>query len=369
MALMRAIGLMSGTSLDGIDLAVIETDGDAVVHTGAWASLDYTQSQKVTLRQALRDAVNLKDRNARAGNLELAEKLVTAAHVKIVQEFLVSRHMSTGDVDVIGFHGQTVLHRPEISLTVQLGDGQLLAQMLNIPVVFDLRAADVAAGGQGAPLVPVFHQSLVHAANISGPVAVLNLGGVGNLTYIDNQNMIAFDCGPANALIDDEMLLRFGQEYDEGGAVAAVGRVDAHALHTLMAHPYFIQCLPKSLDRQAFSRAPIAHLSGEDAVATLTAFTASAVAAAERLLPQAPLVWILCGGGALNTTLRTMVQARVGGAVTTAEHYGWSARLMEAQAWAYLAVRSLRGLPITFPQTTGVKFPLTGGVFANPRLC
>ena len=264
--------------MDGIDLALIKTDGDGSIEQGPWASRSYTPVQRGILRQALDEATHLTDRIARPGVLAAAETMITAAHAEIVAEFLAAAHMRASDIDVIGFHGQTVLHRPDQGLTVQLGDGQALAQMLKIPVVHDMRAADIAAGGQGAPLVPAFHQALVKAAKLEGPVAVVNLGGVGNITYIDGDNdPIAFDTGPGNALIDDEMRLRFGIDYDEDGKISGNGQVNQLALATLMTHPYFVAPLPKSLDRNAFDRAPVAGLANEEAIATLTAFTAESL--------------------------------------------------------------------------------------------
>ena len=363
-----AIGLMSGTSMDGIDLALIRTDGRNFVETGAWASVTYTPAQRAILRQAVDEAVELNDRNARHGILAAAEAMVTASYAQIVSEFLAAGRITASDIDVVGFHGQTVLHRPDLQLTVQLGDGAALAQMLKIPVVYDMRAADIAAGGQGAPLVPVFHQALAKAAKLDGPVAIVNLGGVGNITYVDGEeDPIAFDTGPGNALIDDEMRLRFGEDYDEDGRIGGQGQVNQSALNILMAHPYFKASLPKSLDRNAFSRESVVTLANEEAIATLTAFTAEALRAAQRLLPKPPKLWVIAGGGALNPTLMTMISNRLAAKVIVADDLGWSAQLMEAQAWAYLAVRSVMGSALTFPTTTGVQRPLTGGVISFPE--
>jgi anhydro-N-acetylmuramic acid kinase len=362
-----AIGLMSGTSMDGIDLALIKTDGLGFVEKGPWACVSYTPAQRAILRQAIDEAVALTNRDVRTGVLAAAEAMITAAHAQIVSEFLAAGHMQSADIDVVSFHGQTVLHRPDQRLTVQLGNGSALAQMLKIPVVYDMRAADIAAGGQGAPLVPVFHQALVIAAKIEGPVVVVNLGGVGNITYIDGDaDPIAFDTGPGNALIDDEMRLRFGTDYDEDGRVGGQGQVNQSALGKLMAHPYFTAVLPKSLDRNAFSREVVSGLANEEAIATLTAFTAESLRAATMLLPKPPKLWVIAGGGALNPNLMAMISNRTNAKVVIADDIGWPAQLMEAQAWAYLAVRSLKGLPLTFPSTTGVPMPLTGGVVSNP---
>jgi anhydro-N-acetylmuramic acid kinase len=362
----RAIGLMSGTSLDGVDVALIETDGESIASFGPTACRPYAPAEREVLRRALADAAKLTDRNARPGALREAEALVTQAHAQAAEGFLRDNNVRS-DIAVVGFHGQTVLHRPEAGVTVQLGDGKALARRLRLPVAFDFRAADVAAGGQGAPLVPVFHRALVEKLGRPGPTAVLNIGGVANLTYLDGaEAMVAFDTGPGNALIDDFMLARAGKAHDEGGVLAAGGRVDEKLVAGLLAHPFFRLPFPKSLDRNAFSLDVSGH-SLADGAATLTALTAAAVARAVDLLPRPPRTWIVAGGGARNATLMHMLAARLAPAtVLTADALGWSADALEAQAFAYLAVRTLRGLPLTFPTTTGVARPMSGGVVVRP---
>ncbi len=362
----RAIGLMSGTSLDGVDVALIETDGENIASFGPTACRPYTPPERELLRRALADAAGLADRNARPGVLKEAEALVTEAHAQAAGRFLRDEGLGK-DIAVVGFHGQTVLHRPEAGLSVQLGDGKELARRLRLPVAFDFRAADVAAGGQGAPLVPVFHRALVENLDRPGPTAVLNVGGVANLTYLDGaEAMIAFDTGPGNALIDDFMLARTGKAHDESGVLAAGGQVDEKLVAGLLAHPFFRLPFPKSLDRNAFSLDVSGH-SLADGAATLTALTAASVARAVDLLPRPPRTWIVAGGGARNATLMRMLAARLAPAtVLTADALGWSADALEAQAFAYLAVRTLRGLPITFPGTTGVPEPMAGGVLVRP---
>jgi anhydro-N-acetylmuramic acid kinase len=362
----RAIGLMSGTSLDGVDVALIETDGESIASFGPTACRPYTPAERALLRRALTDAAGLADRNARPGALQEAEALVTEAHAQAAERFLRDNGL-TSDIAVVGFHGQTVLHRPDARLTVQLGDGKALARRLRLPVAFDFRAADVAAGGQGAPLVPVFHRALVEKLGWPGPTAVLNVGGVANLTYLDGaEAMIAFDTGPGNALIDDFMLARAGKAHDEGGVLAAGGRVDEKLVAGLLARSFFRLPFPKSLDRNAFSLDVSGH-SLADGAATLTAVTAAAVARSVDLLPRPPRTWIVAGGGARNASLIGMLGARLAPAtVLTADALGWSADALEAQAFAYLAVRTLRGLPLTFPTTTGVAEPMRGGVVVRP---
>jgi anhydro-N-acetylmuramic acid kinase len=368
MATLTALGLMSGTSLDGVDVALIETDGERVARFGPVGYRPYAEAERDLLRRTLAAATVLSDRAARPGVLAEAEALVTQAHAHAVEDFLRTHAIERNDVAVVGFHGQTVLHRPERRLTVQIGDGAALAQRIGVPVVYDLRAADVAAGGQGAPLVPVFHRALVEDLPHSRPIVVLNIGGVANITYIDGADLIACDTGPGNALIDDFMMARSGAPYDRDGTAAAHGRVDAAWLAATLALPFFSAPLPKSLDRNAFAGLDASRFSLEDGAATLTALTAAAVAAVVPLLPRAPRSWIVAGGGARNPAMMCMVSERLKSAtVETAQTLGWSADALEAQAFAFLAVRSLGGLPITFPKTTGAPRPLTGGVLAGIR--
>jgi anhydro-N-acetylmuramic acid kinase len=258
-----------------------------------------------------------------------------------------------------------VLHAPEHGLTVQLGNGPALAQALGIDVVYDLRAADVAAGGQGAPLAPVYHRAL--AAHLTDkPVAVVNVGGVANVTWIGRDGtLIAFDTGPGNALVDDWLLTRAGTPFDDGGTTAAAGSVNAAAITTLMTNSYFGRLPPKSLDRNAFDASPVRHLSLTDGAATLTAFTAASIARSREHFPEQPRLWVITGGGRRNKTLMRMIASRVENAVAPAEAAGFDGDAVEAEAWAYLAVRSLNGLPLTFPGTTGVPAPTTGGVLAR----
>jgi anhydro-N-acetylmuramic acid kinase len=296
-----------------------------------------------------------------------SETMITERHASAVEAFLAMHEVSPKSVDLIGFHGQTVLHRPAERLTVQIGDGAALARRLGIRVASDFRAEDVAAGGQGAPLVPVYHRALVARDGLEGPVVIVNIGGVANITYVaEGSDPIACDTGPGNALLDDLMLARTGQPFDRDGATAARGRIDDTALAHLMDHPYFAEPAPKSLDRNAFSRAPVERLATEDAAATLVAFTAETIAAALRHLPAIPKRAIVCGGGGRNPTLMRELGRRLPCPLDTADSLGWSVEAMEAQAFAYLAVRQAKSLPITFPGTTGVPVPLAGGRLSLP---
>ncbi len=366
---MLALGLMSGTSMDGIDVALVETDGRQRLRFGPTGFAPYSDADRTVLRQALAVAVDLDDRDARPGILAEAETRLTTLHVAAVRAFVQAHPEETRGLELVGFHGQTVLHRPERRLTVQIGDGAVLARDCGIDTVADLRAADVAAGGQGAPLVPAFHRALTEAAALARPAVLLNVGGVANLTYLsaDDADPIAFDTGPGNALVDDLMLERTGQPYDRDGTTAAAGRVHAEIVDAMLQHAYFAAPPPKSLDRNDWSRELVSALSTGDAAASLTDFTAATVARAFRLLPAEPQVLVVCGGGAHNAFLMGRLRARLPCRIVDAAALGWSGDAIEAQAFAYLAVRSRLGLPITFPGTTGVASPLTGGVFHAAR--
>jgi anhydro-N-acetylmuramic acid kinase len=364
---LRAIGLMSGTSMDGVDVALIETDGESHVRLGPFLCRPYLRTDRALLRQALIDAREVGHRDQRPGSLVEAERLVTERHIEAIEAFRLAYNVDGKTIDIIGFHGQTVLHRPESRLTVQIGDGDELARRLGIPVAFDFRAPDVAAGGHGAPLVPVFHRALAEAAGIELPAVILNLGGVANLTYLPERGAdpLAWDTGPGNALLDDLILKRTGMAMDLDGRIAGLGTVDETALGQLLAHPYFELPPPKSLDRNAFSGESVEALPLGDAAATLVAFTAETIALTLGQVPGRPKRLIAAGGGTKNPVLIAEIARRTGLAVEPAESLGWSADAMEAQAFAYLAVRSRAGLPLTFPTTTGVPRPMTGGRLAD----
>ena len=347
-----ALGLMSGTSCDGIDAALVRTDGRRRVEPG----MSLTHPYPEPFRQRLRSVLGGKGPIA-----EVADEL-THRHVAIVADLLAKVRLAPSDVAVIGFHGQTVFHEPDKGRTWQIGDGALLARLSGIDTVSDFRSADVAAGGQGAPFVPLYHQALA-AVLPERPLAVLNLGGVGNVTWIGRGegDVIAFDTGPANALIDDWALKHTGRPMDGDGRLAGAGRVDQAALAALLRHPYFAKAAPKSLDRDAFDPAPVADLSPADGAATLVAFTAAAVALGRDILPAPPRRWLVTGGGRRNPAVMAALAAALERPVEPVEAVGWDGDALEAQAFAYLAVRSLAGLPLSLPTTTGVSRPTCGG--------
>ena len=369
MGVVRAIGLMSGTSLDGVDVALIETDGERIAGFGPVGYRPYSDEEQALLRRALAEGVRLTDRTARPGVLAEAEAFVTRVHAETVEAFLKAEQIDKADVTIVGFHGQTVLHKPAERLTVQIGDGAALARRLGIPVAYDFRAADVEQGGQGAPLVPVFHQALARDLDRPHPIAVLNIGGVANVTWVDGGDPVACDTGPGNALIDDFMRARTGSPLDRDGDEASRGAIDEAFVDRVLAHAFFDLPCPKSLDRNAFAFANMGlpDFTVANGAATLSALTAAAVARVVQRLPEPPRSWIVAGGGARNPTLMRLLAQRLAPApVETADAVGWSSQSIEAQAFAYLAVRTQAGLPITFPLTTGVSQPMTGGVVANP---
>ena len=361
-ACVKAIGLMSGTSLDAIDAALIETDGEGQVRSLGFVAIEWSAEDRDLLMAATERALAMPAPGADP-LIDRAEARVGKAHAEAVAALL--RETGADDAAIIGFHGQTIAHRPDRGWTWQLGDGAALAAATGIDVVADFRSADVAAGGQGAPLLPVYHRALV--AGQAGPVAVLNLGGVANVTYIDGDTLIAFDTGPANGLIDSWVGETRGARFDEGGALAAAGRVDEAVLTAMLDHPYFDMAPPKSLDRNDFTVQPARGLAEADGAATLTAFTAQTVAEGLRLLPARPARLIVAGGGRHNPTLMAMIAERTALTPESADTLGWNGDALEAEGFAYMAVRALKGLPISFPGTTGVPKPMTGGVVHRAR--
>ncbi len=351
---LTALGLMSGTSLDGIDAAIIKTDGKRVQNTGPAATVAYDPN----LRERIRSLLGTD------GDADIARQL-TLKHAEAVQALLTENGFKATDIDVIGFHGHTILHRPQAGISRQIGDGALLARQTGIPVVDDFRGRDVAAGGEGAPLAPLFHAAL--AGDLEKPLAVLNLGGVGNVTWIGKEgDLLAFDTGPGNALIDDWTAKTIQRPMDEGGRLALGGRVDKDILDGLLNHAYFHRPPPKSMDRDDFSLDRLSTLCPADGAATLTALTAEAVAKARVFFAAPPKRWLICGGGRHNRTLMTALREVLRVSVEPVESVGWQGDVLEAQAFGFLAVRSLYGLPVSLPATTGVNRPLTGGHLHQP---
>ncbi len=345
--------------MDGIDAAIIATDGQAVARQVASVMVPYPEALRTELLAIARDPERA------SGPLPATEQAVTRANAEAVIRLLGEAALRPDEITVVGLHGQTVLHRPERRFTRQLGDGALLARLTGIDVVGGFRLADVAAGGQGAPFAPLYHAAL--AGDLRRPLAVLNLGGVGNVTFIDETEILAFDTGPASAMIDDWVHRHTGQAFDEGGRIAAAGRIDQACLARLLDNPFFDRTPPKSLDRNEFPLAVVEGLSVADGAATLTAFTVASVALARAHMPASPTRWLVTGGGRHNDTLMRGLSAALDVPVEPVERVGWQGDVLEAQAFAFLAVRSRLGLPLSLPRTTGVPVPMPGGVFYRHR--
>ena len=350
-----AIGLMSGTSLDGIDVAFVETDGREQVFPGPALTIPYPREFRERLRSVL----------GGIGPIAEVEDELTRLHAAAVEEFLGLQ--STRPVDVIGFHGHTILHSPTERRTWQIGRGAALAERLGKDVVADFRSADVAAGGEGAPLASLFHAALT--AKLPKPISVLNIGGVANVTWIgDGPRILAFDTGPGNALIDDWVCQHTGAAADFGGALARAGKAEFASISRFLENSYFTRRPPKSLDRDDFQEAMPTGLSLEDGAATLTEMTVAAVMAGTQYFPEAAREWLVTGGGRHNPSLMEALQRRLKVPVRAVEAVGFDGDAIEAQAFGYLAVRSLEGLPLSLPSTTGVPQPTCGGrLFSPPR--
>jgi anhydro-N-acetylmuramic acid kinase len=352
----NAIGVISGTSMDGIDVALVETDGDRTVRPGPGQTYPYPQTTREKLLAVVAEA-----ERAQSEPLSELEAEVTDAHAGAVERFLAEFDMKRGNVALVGLHGQTVYHRPEARFTRQLGFGDRVAARLGIDTICRFRHADVASGGEGAPFAPLYHRAL--ASDLPQPLMVLNLGGVGNVTFIHGETVIAFDTGPASALLDDFLLRRRGLSFDEDGRLAASGRADPALVEAFMANPFFDRPAPKSLDRNDFHRraAGVEALSDADGAATLAAFTVESVAAALRHVTAPPKGWLVTGGGRRNGFFMDSLRRHLGAPVDPVEAVGWDGDYLEAQAFGYLAVRSARGLPLSLPTTTGVPEPMPGG--------
>ncbi len=369
-----AVGLMTGTVLDGnIDVALIKTDGERVFEFGAFELVPYPENINATLADTLAQALEWGFVGPEPAIFAKVEQLITEAQSQAVRKVVEGAGLSMQQVGVVGFHGQTVLHRAPVSgragKTCQLGDGDLMARTVGVDVVYDFRSSDMAAGGQGAPLSPVYHAALLSGLDVDQDTAVLNLGGVSNVTRRGNDGkIVGFDTGPANAPINDFVSSRGVGDMDRDGVFASQGKVDEALLTQHLGHPYLSASFPKSLDRFEFGYDWANHLSTEDGAATLTAFSAAAVGKALDILPTRPTRLVVCGGGRKNPALMSELNLRAHVEVVSADSVGWRGDAIEAECFAFLAVRSLRGLPLSFPTTTGVPTPSRGGTVAHSLL-
>ncbi len=364
-----AIGLMSGTSMDGVDCALIESDGHHVKAVLKAVHIPYAPDFRHQIAQAMMTAEKLGHPKHQDTTIDHLERGLTMIHATAVSQVLKANDLGDRDVDVIGFHGQTLRHRPDDGWTWQIGDGQLLATESNIPVVNDFRRNDIKHGGQGAPLVPIYHQALLKNHNNMGyPVAILNIGGVGNITWINSDHegsMLAFDTGPGNALLDDWIMQHRGEPMDRDGVISAQGSVNHSMITKWMENSYFYKTPPKSLDRQAFGTPGLNTLNLANGAATLLDFTVKSIEIALSHCPERPEHIYVCGGGRHNKTLMIKL-GEMDIPVDPVEILDWQGDFMEAEAFAFLACRHLKGLPITFPGTTGVTHPVPGGILHKP---
>lgn len=368
---MKCVGLMSGTSLDGVDAALLDTDGEVITAFGPGVQLDYTAADRAVLQAAVDAGLRWRFEGEEPDVFGDAEAVLTRTHAEAVQAVCDVAGLSPSQLDLVGFHGQTVIHIPPTEgrsgKTRQIGDADALASALGCPVAYDFRTADVEAGGQGAPLAPAYHVALAAACGLERPLGVLNIGGVANITLIGSDGTLtAFDTGPGNGLIDAWMAEKAGVTMDAGGEASAKGRVLDAGLEELLSHPHFALEGPKSLDRWDFSLDPARNLTVEDGAATLAQFTARTVALGLEATSERPKRLIVCGGGRKNPDLMRRISIACGVQVHSAEAVGSRGDLIEAEAFAYLAARTRRGLPISWPGTTGVPQPLTGGTIVEP---
>lgn len=342
---------MTGTSCDGLDLAYMITNGAAQFTLGPAITIPFSDEYRNTLRQRVTLGAERHFMD------DALAKDIANHHAHHIKEFMQHNQL---EVDAIGFHGQTVWHDPANGVTVQLGDCQHLANQLNIQVVGQMRQNDVANGGQGAPLAPIYHQAM--AVDLPKPSVFLNIGGVANLTYIDENSLIAGDIGPGNALIDDWMQVHTGIAQDTNGICAQKGFPNQSLLKEWLQDPFFAQPLPKSLDRLYFHKFlnDCQNLTLEDGAATLTNFTVECVIKSLELLPEVPQQLIVCGGGCHNPVLMQLLRQNFA-KVITATDLGYNGNAIEAQLIAYLAARFFEKLPSSFPSTTGVVGPTIAG--------
>jgi anhydro-N-acetylmuramic acid kinase len=368
---MRVLGFMTGTSLDAVDMAILETDGETISAFGPAGERKLTDATRDVMLEATKQALAWPRGAPAPAIFAEAARVGAEEHFAAAEEFLAANGLAWSDIDLIGMHGQTVLHeRPKDGVagrTVQLGDAALLARRSGVPVAYDFRTAEVAAGGEGAPLAPIYHLARAQAAGLKAPLAVLNIGGVANVTFwTGGDNIAAFDTGPGNGMIDLLVQARGAGRFDDKGRFASVGRVREDVLTALLSHPYFQAPPPKSLDRFDFSLEPLAKIELEDAAATLVAFMAEGVRLGFEMMGATPTEVIVCGGGRHNPEIMKALAARLSCRVTTAEAHGWRGDSIEAEAFAYLAARTARGLPISYPKTTGVPQPMAGGKIVQP---
>ena len=364
-----ALGLMSGTSADGIDVAILTTDGKAKIKLGPSGYYPFSKSFITKIKSIFKKKLNI-DKSKKQKRIIKIENEFTQLNFIAINKFLKKNKINKKKIDVVGFHGQTISHNPASGYSWQIGNSQKLANLLNIKVVSNFRENDIKNGGQGAPLTPIFHYYLTK--KMKKKICFINLGGISNITYFNHRsktslnNMLAFDAGPCCSLIDDWISKNSNNKFDNFGLLARKGNVKKEIIHNFLKKPYFSKLPPKSLDRSFFSLSLLKKLNIEDGAATLNYLVANSVLKAFDYFPNNPNLCILSGGGRLNKFLVELISNKLKKSkILLAENYNWNGDSIEAHAFAYLSVRKLLNLPITFPKTTGIKKPLTAGQIFN----
>ena len=368
---LTAIGLMSGTSMDGIDVAMVRSDGSEVTERGGFLTVPYRPNFRRCLADALETAKSIQKRDKRPDDLAELERELTLLHADAVETFLSRFSLSPDQIDLVGFHGQTVLHRPERQLTVQIGDGPLLAERLGLPVVYDMRANDMRTAGEGAPLAPAYHGALARNLDREHPIAFVNIGGISNITSVDaDGRLTAFDTGPGNSLIDQWVEMKAGIPFDQGGAIVSEGQMQRRLIDPYLEAAFFdTSSKRRSLDRNDFLPPDPSDANLEDGARSLARLTAEAILKSSAKLRELPKTWVICGGGRSNRMIMEDLQDLLtpqDATVLSADALGLDGDAMEAEAWAFLAIRSSQGLALTWPETTGCSRPVTGGAMAMP---
>ena len=358
-----SIGLMSGTSMDGIDASLIQTDGFMIYDYIVNCSIDYPVDIKVKLKEA---SEQFHEKNISWADIHKLKRSLSDLNLFAVNKLLEKNTALSLKVDLIGYHGQTVYHSPSDKISIQLGDPKYLSNRTKIPVIFNFRICDILNGGQGAPLTPIYHAARF-SKTFQGPIAVVNIGGISNMTYIDRECVIAFDTGPGNCLIDDMMTKYFSKEFDDEGRLALQGDVDDKFLTTLMSDEFFNRTPPKSLDRNYFHKYLKSNeKSPQNLISTLSYFTANTIVDAMKYFPSDVNKIIICGGGSKNKYITQKISELSKKEVITSDSIGISSRYIESEAFAYLAVRCLLNLHISYPTTTGIQSAMSGGSIFRP---
>ncbi len=368
--LITSIGLMSGTSSDGIDASIIKSDGENEVYFVGNHFLPYGEKIKSKIRN-LKEKINLiLDLETNTLEIEGLEKEITLLHVKIINLIIKKFNLSKSEVDLIGFHGHTIFHSFKNKKTKQIGNGRLLSQLTSLDVVYNFRKNDIKNGGQGAPLVPIFHKLLQLKLKLDTPLVFLNIGGIANLTYLNKDKlMTSFDSGLGNFLIDRIVQLKSNDkiQFDEDGKIAFSGSINKKVLDNYLSDPYYGFPPPKSLDVNDFTHNPVKNLSLKDSVATLSELTSLTIVNALNFFDSKPREIILCGGGRKNKYIYERIKRLCNIRITNIDNYKINGDFIESQAFAFLAIRSFLKKPISFPGTTGVAEPTTGGDFIKSK--